>query len=287
MTVHNRYSHHARRALTHARLLVTRLQHPAMDTAHLLLGVLLTKGSIGCRVLTDLELNADRAEAYLYGLYPQVEMPLANPDHTPALDEVLALAADESAWLSHHYIGTEHLLLGITRTNAGEASQLLRQLGASSEQLRRRVRRALTEGQTELELNRVKRDARLSELSRRVINAAEQMAIALDHPTVGLGHLLLVLSLETRSPTAVLLQAHGLNPQRLNDGLKMGDPLLLPSIEGLLGRVLEEAEKVGSHYTGTEHLLLTLTLEPAGITLLLTYGIQPDRLRRSLQPGTR
>ena len=287
MTVHSRYSHHARRALTHARLLVTRLQHPVIDTAHLLVGVMLTKGSIGYRVLADLELDAQQAEWYLRGLYPQRDMPHANPEHAPALDEVLALAADESAWLSHHYIGTEHLLLGITRTNAGQASQLLRQLGASSEQLRRRVRRALSEGETELELNRVKRDARLSELSRRVINAAEQMAIALDHPTVGLGHLLLVLSLETRSPTAALLQAHGLNPQRLNDGLKVGDPLLLPSIEGLLSHVLEEAEKVGSHYTGTEHLLLTLTLDPAGVTLLLTYGIQPDILRRSLQLGGR
>ena len=287
MTVHSRYSHHARRALTHARLLVTRLQHPLIDTAHLLVGVMLTKGSIGYRVLADLELDSQQAEWYLRELYPQQDMPLANPEHAPALDEALALAADESAWLSHHYIGTEHLLLGITRTNAGEASQLLRQLGASSEQLRRRVRRALSEGETELELNRVKRDARLSELSRRVINAAEQMAIALDHPTVGLGHLLLVLSLETRSPTATLLQAHGLNPQRLNDGLKVGDPLLLPSIEGLLSHVLEEAEKVGSHYTGTEHLLLTLTLDPAGVTLLLTYGIQPDILRRSLQLGGR
>ncbi len=287
MNVHSRYSHHARRALTHARLLVTRLQHPAIDTAHLLIGVMLTEGSIGYRVLADLQLQPAEAESYLWRLYPRRDMPLADPDYTPSLGEALGLAADESTWLGHHYIGTEHLLLGITRTNAGEASLLLRKMGSSSEVLRRRVRRVLNEGVTELDLNRAKRDARLSELSRRVINAAEQMAVALDHPTVGMGHLLLVLSLETRSPTAALLQSHGLSPQHVSEGLKEGDPLLLRSIEGLLSHVLEEAGKVGSHYTGTEHLLLTFTLDPAGIALLRAYGIKADALRHSLQPGTR
>lgn len=282
MTSHSRYSHHARRALAHAGTLVVRYRHPVMDTAHLLVGVMLAEGSIGSKVLRGLDLNARKAEPHLRALYGKVKAPEGGTGRAESLENALALAADESAWLGHHYIGTEHLLLGITRTNAGNASDLLHRLNATPEQLRRRVRQALKEGEQEFDLNYARRSARLSELSRRVINAAEQMALTLDHPTVGIGHLLLVLCQETRSPTAALLRANGLNEERLRRGLKKNDPLLLISIEPVLNRVSEEAEKVGDHYSGTEHLLLTLTLDLGGIALLQYYGLQPEALRRQL-----
>ncbi len=286
MTGYNRYSHHARRALTHADALVTRCQHPYMDTAHLLVGVMLTEGSIGCKVLQALHLSAKQAEPYLRTLYDTRSIAPASA-HGTSVETVLMLAADESRWLGHHYIGTEHLLLGITRTNAGNASDLLHRLQKTPEQLRRRVRQALKTGETEPDLHQAKRNARLSELSRRAINAAEQMALVFDHPTVGLGHLLLVLCQETRSPTAALLRTSGLDENRLRRELINNDPLLLASIEPVLNRVLEEAEKVGSHYSGTEHLLLTLTLDPAGTALLRHYDLQAEMLRHKLQPGTR
>ena len=37
--------------------------------------------------------------------------------HTPRLKKVIALAGKEAKELSHSYIGTEHLLLGILRDN--------------------------------------------------------------------------------------------------------------------------------------------------------------------------
>jgi len=123
-----------------------------------------------------------------------------------------------------------------------------------------------------------RRSARLSELSRRVITAAEQMAAAFHHPTVGLGHLLLALLLETRSPVSLLLQESGLDEIRLRNGLLEHDPILLVDIESILTQALVS----GSHYTGTEHLLLTFTLDQAGILLLVTYGIKVDDLRSRL-----
>jgi len=283
MTNYSRYSHHARRALSHASLLVKRYRHPYVDTGHLLVGVMLAEGSIGCQVLQAMNLYAAQAEPHLQALYPIIEMAGAEAHQADALELTLALAADEAAWLSHHYIGTEHLLLGITRTNAGNASTLLRRLGTTPDLLRSRVRRALNEGASELDLQMAKHMARLSELSRRVINAAEQLALSLEHPAVGIGHLLLELAQEARSPTCQLLRDSGLDTARLHDGLVAGDRVLLVHIEPMFGYVLDLVEKVGSHYTGTEHLLLALLADPAGRAALEIYGAQVDILERRLR----
>ncbi len=284
MTSNNRYSHHARRAISHAGILANRYHHPAVDTAHLLVGVLLTDDSTGCTVLRELGLDARTTEVYLKNLFPDSE---TAPDELPnasALEEALDLAVDEANWLGHHYVGTEHFLLGITRTNAGSGNRLLRLLDVSQGQVRRSVRRALSDGRMEFDLQNAKRDARLSELARRVVTAAEQMAVAMDHPTVGLGHLLLVMANEKRSPVSRLLEKNGLDEAALRASLNNKDTKLLLSVELTLRLALVQAEKLGSHYTGTEHLLLVLTVEPAGMTLLRQYGIRnPEILRARIE----
>lgn len=281
MASYNRYSHHARRALTHAGLLVTRHHHPELDTAHLLVGIMFTEGSIGYQVLTELNLVVERAEPLMLDLFPQEDAP--PPANEEAIAAALQLAADESSWLGNHYIGTEHMLLGITRTNNGKASTLLKMLAVTPEVVRRRVRHAVNDGLTEFSLQKTRRKARLSELSRRVITAAEQMSITLDHPTVGIGHLLLVLLMEKRSLTSALLQKGGLDAERLRADLQTAQDDLLISIEDLLDQALEVAEGLGDHYTGTDHLLLVLTLDPAGMQLLKRYNLPPERIRRKLE----
>lgn len=280
---YNRYSHHARRALSHAGMLVSRLHHPFADTGHLLVGVMQTRGSIGWQILKELTLDTEHAINHLKSLSPTVEEPPTQIDNAEEFNVALALAADEASWLGHHYVGTEHLLLGITRLNVGNARALLYNMGVSSEQVRRRVRNMLKDGARELDLQAAKRNARLTELSRRAITAAEQMAVALDHPTVGVGHLLLVMLQEERSPVAALLRASGLDETALRADLPTGGGDLLVSVEVVLDRALDQAESVGSHYTGTEHLLLTLTADETGRDLLQRYGINADDLRARVQ----
>jgi ATP-dependent Clp protease ATP-binding subunit ClpC len=276
------YSNHARRALTHANLLVQRYRHPFVDTGHLLVGVMLTEGSIGWQVMQAMDLHAAQAEPHLQAMYPIVDMPGDTPN-ADALNMTLELAASEAAWLSHHYIGTEHLLLGLTRSNAGNASALLRRLGTTPEHLRSRLRRVLSEGASEVDWQTARQIVRLSELSRRIINAADQLALSLGHSGIGLGHLLLVMVQETRSPTSPMLRACGLDEARLREGLAQGDALLLASIDPILSQLRDLVEQVGSHYTGTEHLLLALIHDPAGRAALHTYGVQMDSLERHLQ----
>ena len=279
MVNYNRYSHHARRALSHAGTLVRQFRHPRVDTGHLLVGVMLTEGSIGYTVLTDLALDAGRAEPELAMLTLPIGDILEHPPNDAALDIALDLASDESAWLGHHYIGTEHLLLGITRTNVGNAADLLHMLGVQPDTVRRKVRSVLQEGMTEFSLAFARSQARLSELSRRVLNAAEQMSVEYDHQTIGLGHLLFVMVHERRSITSSILVDSGIRHQELEKGLKNRSAVLLTNVEAILNQALEYAQQLGSHYTGTEHLLLALTADDKGASIIKWYGANPDDVR--------
>ncbi|MFW5748752.1 MAG: Clp protease N-terminal domain-containing protein [Chloroflexota bacterium] len=282
MSNYSRYSHHARRALTHAGLLVQQFHHPRINTGHVLVGVMLTKGSIGHAVLTDLNLHARDAIPLLESLVLPTDQPPEHPANDAAVDVALNLATDEATWLGHHYIGTEHLLLGITRTNVGNASDLLHQLSVSPDRVRHRVRIALDHGMMEPNLNFARRSARLSELSRRVINGAEQLAVSRDDPAVGLGHLLLMLLGEWRSITARLLSDAGVTPEIVRGALERQEAQALYSIESIMIEASEEARSMGHHFTGTEHLLLALVRDPFGSALLERLEVEVDRLKQQI-----
>ncbi len=278
-----RYSHHARRALTHARMSAATFHHPRVDTGHLLLGVLRAQGSIGCQVLEALGLEAQLTAEKLSAMVLEHAAVNGPPAHDAALDLALELADDEAAWLGHHYVGTHHLLLGMTRTNLGNSSDLMRLLGVSPEKVRTRVRRALNEGMTEFNLEAVRRNPRFSELARRVINAAEGYSLALDHETIGVGHLLLALWHEQRGSIAPLLAHSGFNVHALRADLERHTPTVLTSVEPIFELSLESAERYSNHYTGTEHLLLAILALPGSDTLMQRYGIHVEHLRQAVQ----
>jgi ATP-dependent Clp protease ATP-binding subunit ClpC len=66
-------------------------------------------------------------------------------DLSPGTQQVLEYAVEEARRMGHHYIGTEHLLLGLVRYGEGVALDVLRKLGVTPEQIRRQTRRVLQE----------------------------------------------------------------------------------------------------------------------------------------------
>jgi ATP-dependent Clp protease ATP-binding subunit ClpA len=283
MLLQNRYSHHVHRALQHAEHLALQYGHAYQDTAHLLVGVMLTEGSLGAQVMEIFDMPIPVAKVYLKRLMVPSEHVTTPVPRDESFDKALLEAADEAEWLGSHYIGTEHLLLGITRTNLGNAIALLHLVDITPEQLRRRLRHVISDGMAEWSLETVRANYRLSELSRRVLNAAEQKAVSYDHPAVGIGHLLLALFRERRGITSDLLLQSGLDQEILQEGLDSSDRSLLVSIETVLDEAIRLAEKLGSHYVGADHLLLALTSSPGGIDMLHKYSISADKLRRLLQ----
>jgi len=280
----HRYSHHAKRALSHAGDLAIRYAHSHVDTAHLLVGVILAEGSIGADVLHRLNLSERVATVYLKRLMPSSDEHkdvLGISEHE-SYQQALLLAESESDWLGNHYIGTEHLLLGITRTNVGNAVRLLKLVDISPEQLRRHVRIALSDGSTEFTLALARRNARLSEIGRRTLYAAEQIARRFEYPHVGVGHLLLALAQEKRGVTSDVLAQSNLNIAELRRDLKNPSPQLKISIEQLIFVAVEEAEKHSNHYVGADHLLYSMTLLPDTRALLAIYEVRVDKVHRLL-----
>jgi len=58
--------------------------------------------------------------------------------------QVVVLAQDEARALKHHYIGTEHVLLGLARENEGVAARILLDFDADAERIRSEVIRTLS-----------------------------------------------------------------------------------------------------------------------------------------------
>jgi ATP-dependent Clp protease ATP-binding subunit ClpC len=64
---------------------------------------------------------------------------------TPRTKRVIELAVDEARRLGHHYIGTEHLLLGLVREGEGVAVEVLKGLGVSLDKVRAQTARVMME----------------------------------------------------------------------------------------------------------------------------------------------
>jgi ATP-dependent Clp protease ATP-binding subunit ClpC len=141
-----RFTQRARRVLSLAQEEAERLQHNYIGTEHLLLGLMREEGGVAGRVLRDLGLEQRRVEELVERLTrATTRTPNAQLDLSPGTKRVLELAVDEARRMGHHYIGTEHLLLGLVRQSEGVAIDVLKRLGVSPEEVRRQTRRVLQE----------------------------------------------------------------------------------------------------------------------------------------------
>jgi ATP-dependent Clp protease ATP-binding subunit ClpC len=141
-----RFTQRARRVLSLAQEEAERMQHSYIGTEHLLLGLMREEGGVAGRVLRDLGLEQSRVEELVERLTrASTRTTPTQLDLSPGTKKVLELAVDEARRMGHHYIGTEHLLLGLVRQSEGVAIDVLKRLGVSPEEVRRQTRRVLQE----------------------------------------------------------------------------------------------------------------------------------------------
>jgi len=112
----DRFTDRARIAMTCARAEAVRFNHNYIGTEHLLLGIIREGGGVAILVLKQLDVPPEsiRTELEKY-----LERGISAPPHTipftPRAKHVLELAIEEARSLSHGYVGTQHLLLGLMR----------------------------------------------------------------------------------------------------------------------------------------------------------------------------
>jgi ATP-dependent Clp protease ATP-binding subunit ClpC len=141
-----RFTQRARRVLSLAQDEAERMQHEYIGTEHLLLGLIREEGGVAGRVLRDLGLDPRKVEDLVERMTRAGQRSNNERlDLSPGTKKVLELAVEEARRLGHHYIGTEHLLLGLVRQPEGVAVDVLKRLGISPEEIKRHTRRVLQE----------------------------------------------------------------------------------------------------------------------------------------------
>jgi ATP-dependent Clp protease ATP-binding subunit ClpC len=142
----DRFTKRARRVLTTAQEEARRLNHRYIGTEHILLGVVAEEGGVALRVLESLGISAEQVRSAVERTVGQGSRRVfAQPTLTPRTKRVIELSVDEARRLGHHYIGTEHLLLGLVREGEGVAVDVLRRLGAPPQKIREQVTNLLEE----------------------------------------------------------------------------------------------------------------------------------------------
>jgi len=143
-----RFTQRARRVLSLAHQEAERLRQNSIGTEHLLLGLMMEEGGIAGRVLRDLGLEPERLQESVERISGFGQSTGGKIDLSAGVQQVLEFAIDEARRMNHHYIGTEHLLLGLVRSTEDKAADVLRRLGVTAEQIRRQTRRVLQESST-------------------------------------------------------------------------------------------------------------------------------------------
>jgi len=127
-----------------------RYNHSGIGPEHLLLGIMSEGEGIAAQVLQRLQVQPGEVRAQVEKLHPASEQPITvgQLGMTAQGKQTIELAVQEARSLGLHYIGTEHLLLGLLREEESLASQVLLKSGATLDRARELVIQLLAAGQT-------------------------------------------------------------------------------------------------------------------------------------------
>ncbi len=141
-----KFSERARRVLSLAQEEAQRFNHNYIGTEHILLGLVRETDGVAARVLSNLSVELGKVRSAVEFIIGKGER--SSPGDiglTPRAKKVIELAVDEARRLNHHYIGTEHILIGLMREGEGVAAGVLESLGVSLDKVRSETSRILSQ----------------------------------------------------------------------------------------------------------------------------------------------
>ena len=143
----DKFTERARRVLTVGQEEAQRFNHNYIGTEHLLLGLVREGDGVAAKVLANLDVELSKVRSAVEFIIGRGDRAvLGEIGLTPRAKKVIELAVDEARRLNHHYIGTEHLLLGLVREGEGIAAGVLESLGVNLERVRGETTRVLSQG---------------------------------------------------------------------------------------------------------------------------------------------
>ncbi|HEX6481737.1 MAG TPA: Clp protease N-terminal domain-containing protein [Ktedonobacteraceae bacterium] len=254
----DKFTERSRKVLSLAQEEAQRFQHNYIGTEHLLLGLVREGQGVAAKVLLNLGVELPKVRDAVENIIGRGDrIVLGEIGLTPRSKKVIELAVDEARRLNHHYIGTEHLLLGLVREGEGIAAGVLESFGLNLERVRRETLAVLNKASTFL--GPIQEDTSIA----GDVEAADQGA-------------------------AITLGPLQDEDDRIADS--SGDPKdrfarFTVRAKRVLSYSQEEAQRFQHNYIGTEHLLLGLVREQGGIAVhvLHNLGVELNKVRSAVE----
>jgi ATP-dependent Clp protease ATP-binding subunit ClpC len=168
-----RFTDRARRVVVLAQQEARDLDHNYIGTEHILLALLDEGQGVAAKALTAMGISQDAARQRVEEVIGRGQG--ASPGHipfTPRAKKVLELSLRQALQLGHHYIGTEHILLGVIAEGDGVGAHVLVDLGADLDRTRQQVVQILTGRMPEEEA-----PAAVASLRERLDSVAARLAV--------------------------------------------------------------------------------------------------------------
>jgi len=139
--MNNMFTDRVKKVLQFAREESSRLGHDYIGTEHLLLGLVKEGQGVAVAVLSNMGIQLDALKKSIEDAVQTSSnaMMLSDVPFTPMAKQVLEIAAQEAREMNNNYIGTEHLLLALTKNKNGIAAQILSVFGTDYKAVKEEV----------------------------------------------------------------------------------------------------------------------------------------------------
>jgi DNA-binding transcriptional regulator YhcF (GntR family) len=134
-------------------------------------------------------------------------------DFSDRVRKVLALAREEAIRLRHEYVGTEHLLLGLTRETKGGAAEVLKRMSIDTSEVRRLVETLVRRGAATIAVGELPYTSRAKKVLEYTMVEARELRLS----PVDTEHLLLGLLREDKGIAAEVLTRLGVTLEAVRE----------------------------------------------------------------------
>lgn len=152
----------------------------------------------------NLQISLRTLGKLLIGLRSGSTLQLAK-DFNPAAEHVLELARKEPKRFHHHFVGTEHVLLGLLQSESASPFRILHGLGLNVETVRLEIEKCIGLGSAQEPPAKIPFTPR----ARRALELAAREAKTMKHTRIGPEHILLGLLMEGHGVAGMVLKNLG------------------------------------------------------------------------------
>lgn len=137
--MYERFTDRSRRVMQLANKEAQRFHHDYIGTEHILLGITKESGCLAATIVESFGVDIGKVRMEVEKIVksgPEM-VTMGKLPYTPRAKKAIGHAIEESNSLNHNYVGTEHLLIGLSRGHKGIAAQVLVNLGLKLEDVRK------------------------------------------------------------------------------------------------------------------------------------------------------